>query len=729
VVRRLLGGALVACAVALGLAVPTGAAAADACEVSPILVNPCRPWLGAASNKYPDVGSGVRAQIEAHEGRIGRQVDIVHSYHPPGSVPLSGDERHFIERPDTMAFINWKPASVWADAAGGNPTVDARIDRAADDIAAVAPAKIFLTIHHEAENDVSAGNCASRSSVGGAGSPDDYRAMWRNVRERFDARGVDNVVWVMDYMNYPPWDCLVHELYPGNDLVDWVMFNGYGGARNPDYVANVQRFYDLLAETSDADHDYLSKPWGIVEWNIRNATAEQGVAYYEQARAALAANLFPRLHAYMIFDSVGPEGNENRVSYTVEGTADRSKQNAYNAFANDPRLTGDGSVPDDAEPPTAVVTTPDGAAPVSGPVAVTAEVADDVGVNAARLLVDGAEVGPDAVPPFTPAQLTWDSTTVRNGVHELQVQVRDAGGNTAVSEVVRVDVRNTGAAPPAGPQLAAPRDVRAVAPSGSSVRLTWSAAGDDAAGYLVVRDGVLRARLGPVTNWTDTGLDDGERYRYQVVAVDAAGNRSAPSAEVAVRTPDLPRPAPPDDREPAVRTAVTESWLVTVSWTPPGNAAGVAGYHVYRDDREAPIATVGPAALAYRDTTVAAGRTYTYRVVAFDGRGNTGDPSAPVGAVTAPATDRVGGTRPADLHVVATRSGNVRLSWTASPDDADVRGYHVYRDGRYVGDARAGTFTDFGLEGDTCYLYRVVAFDSSANVSLPSMTLSATTSP
>jgi hypothetical protein len=666
VVRRLLVGVLVACAAVAGIVVAPPTAAeppvVEACPVSPVLVNPCRPWLGAASNRYPDVGSGVRAQMEAHERRIGRQVDIVHSYHPPGSVPLSDDERYFIERPDTMAFINWKPASVWADAAGGNDRVDALIDRAADNIASVAPAKIFLTIHHEAENDVSAGACASRwSEGGGAGSPEDYRAMWRNVRERFDARGVDNVVWVMDYMNYPPWDCLVPELYPGNDLVDWVMFNGYGGPRSPDFVGNVQRFYDLLTATSDADHDYLSKPWGIVEWNVRNASAEQGVAYYEQAQAALAANLFPRLHAYMIFDSVGPEGNENRVSYTYDGAMDQRKQNAYNAFANDPRLTGEGTVPDDAEPPTAVVTTPAGDTPVGGPVAVTAEVADDAGVTAVRLIVDGAEVGQDAVPPFTPARLTWDSTAVRNGAHQLQVQVRDAGGNTTVSEPVRVVVRNTGAAPSPGP--------------------------------------------GPRT----------------------------PSPEVPVPTPDVPRPpsppAPPDDPRPAVRTAVTESWLVTVSWTPAGDGSGVGGYHVYRDDREEPIATVGAATGSYRDTTVVAGQTYSYRVVAFDGRGDTGAPSAPVAAATAPATDAVGGTRPTDLQVVATRAGNVRLTWTASAHDTDVRGYHVYRDGRYVGDATAETFADFGLESDTCYLYAVVAIDSSANSSLPSMTISARTSP
>ena len=51
--------------------------------------------------------------------------------------------------------------------------------------------------------------------------------MWHNVRARFDALGVTNVVWVMNYMGWKDWNCVVKDLWPGNDYVDWVMWDPY----------------------------------------------------------------------------------------------------------------------------------------------------------------------------------------------------------------------------------------------------------------------------------------------------------------------------------------------------------------------------------------------------------------------------------------------------------------------------------------------------------------------
>ena len=51
--------------------------------------------------------------------------------------------------------------------------------------------------------------------------------MWHNVRERFDAAGVTNVVWVMNYLGYPTSYCAAKDFWPGNDYVDWVMWDPY----------------------------------------------------------------------------------------------------------------------------------------------------------------------------------------------------------------------------------------------------------------------------------------------------------------------------------------------------------------------------------------------------------------------------------------------------------------------------------------------------------------------
>lgn len=333
---RLSRSLLVAAVAAAGLAVPiTTYADTNDCTVDAILVNSCRPWLGARANDYPDVAADLRAQTLYHEERIGRRLDVVHTYAPVGKLPLySSSDRYFAQRADTYLFQNWKPAARWKDAGGANASINAHIDKAADVIKALGDKKIFLTVHHEPENDVtSGGSCATKSSAA-AGTADEYRRMWRNVRARFDAKGVHNVVWVMDYMAYKAWDCLVPHLYPGDAYVDWIMFNGYGSASKADFVTNVDRFYRLLTGLSTAERNLTAKPWGIVEWGVHDASQAQATAYYRQAAQALAANRFPRLKAYLIFDSPGAHDQPGlRIRYDDRGNSDPAEQTAYRAFA------------------------------------------------------------------------------------------------------------------------------------------------------------------------------------------------------------------------------------------------------------------------------------------------------------------------------------------------------------------------------------------------------------
>jgi hypothetical protein len=331
--------------VALCLASATTATAAAPRDCTPdkLLVNPCRPLLGARATGYTQVSASEKAQIEFHEQRIGRKLDVAHTFSPGGSLPLTNaDVRALALRDGTTLFQNWKAADVWKDAGGGNATVNARIDKAADNIKKLGSKKIFLTLHHEPENDVTSAPGTSCKTKAGAvgGTPAEYRQMWKNVRTRFDAKGVSNVIWVMDYMNYPTWDCLVPLLYPGDQYVDWVMFNAYGASWNPNFVANVDRFQKILERNTAPGRSYTSKPWGIVEWGITHSTAAEARSYFQQASAALDANRFPKLKMYMIFDSPGYEPFPGlRIRYDDSGKTDMQEENLYKKFANHPSLT------------------------------------------------------------------------------------------------------------------------------------------------------------------------------------------------------------------------------------------------------------------------------------------------------------------------------------------------------------------------------------------------------
>ncbi|MCM8745822.1 metallophosphoesterase [Thermomicrobium sp. CFH 73360] len=75
--------------------------------------------------------------------------------------------------------------------------------------------------------------------------------------------------------------------------------------------------------------------------------------------------------------------------------------------------------------------------------------------------------------------------------------------------------------------------------SNQQVRLMWNAAADDYAvtAYEIIRNGTVIATVpGSARSYVDTGLQPDRTYTYQVVAVDAVGNRSAPSLPTPIVT-------------------------------------------------------------------------------------------------------------------------------------------------------------------------------------------------
>lgn len=329
--------------------VASSASAAAACQPTPKLVNPCRPWLGSYGHGYPQVAGDLASQVSFHEQRVGRRGDIVRGNYHVGPQPLTAVEQGYAARPATILLIDWKPSTNWSAAGGGDPTVNRVIDGMADSIRSVAPHRLMLALAPEPENDVSSGTGCHVKSTTGSGSPADYRAMWANVRRRFAARGATNVVWVMDYMGYQPFDCLVPELWPGNGLVDWVMMDAYGTRAKPLIDQSVGRFYRLLESTSDASHDFRSKPWGLGEFSIHGASQTQAYAYWDSARAAVHNSTYPRLKAFVVFDSSGGHA-ENRVAYGADGAYDPVEQAHYSAFAGDPAFTTAAAIPDSTAP-------------------------------------------------------------------------------------------------------------------------------------------------------------------------------------------------------------------------------------------------------------------------------------------------------------------------------------------------------------------------------------------
>lgn len=297
---------------------------AAGCTVDELLVNSCRPWFGTTASNYPidDLWSK-KAQMLYAEERMGRQVDVAHTYRLVGQDELREEDVHFATRPGTILLVNYHLTNDWGTADGSDAAVNASIDSMAASIKALGDHRIMLALHHEPENNVtSAPGCPDSTFTGISGTPEEYRAMWRNVRDRFDVAGVSNVVWVMNYMNWEPYNCMVEELYPGDDLVDWIVWNAYGhGDEAEHFEERARNLYDLFTERSGPGHEYTSKAWGLAEWGINLSSQERAYEYYRQAKETVESNALPRLKLYANFDAGDPDRGD--ASYRVAFGTDK----------------------------------------------------------------------------------------------------------------------------------------------------------------------------------------------------------------------------------------------------------------------------------------------------------------------------------------------------------------------------------------------------------------------
>ena len=158
--------------------------------------------------------------------------------------------------------------------------------------------------------------------------------------------------------------------------------------------------------------------------------------------------------------------------------------------------------------------------------------------------------------------------------------------------------------------------------TGTTVKLTWSPAGDDncVSGYRIYRDGTHVKKVnGSQTATTISGLEPASGYTFEVRAVDAAGNLSNPLTAKMSTFDDV---APRWGEDAAVSVlSYGETWL-HLGWDPAIDTGGIKGYQL-RVDGET-VAT-----LSEREFTVSGlhpGAEYQVEVTAEDMAGYWSDP-------------------------------------------------------------------------------------------------------
>ncbi len=312
---------------------PADAGADRSCRVSKILVPRCGLWWGAFSlNEGAETPADA---VRSLEDTVNDQVDIVHYYFrdtqiwpPTWLIDLArepGKER--------LLAINWKPEAykTWAQVAAGES--DWYIDQEAAYLRANFRDPFFLTIHHEPEDEVNA-------TPGSGYTAMDYSNMYRHVVDRLRAQGVDNAVFVMNYMGFQGWGLQpwFPDLYPGASYVDWIAFDPYASSR----LGDQDRGFRFLLNSRWGETGWLGayryftdmypgKPLMLGEWGVgeKPGFADWKARFFHRVGERLSEGKFPHLKALIYFDSrYGAASGDTRVDTSVQAV--RSMQRVLN---------------------------------------------------------------------------------------------------------------------------------------------------------------------------------------------------------------------------------------------------------------------------------------------------------------------------------------------------------------------------------------------------------------
>lgn len=359
----------------------------------------------------------------------------------------------------------------------------------------------------------------------------------------------------------------------------------------------------------------------------------------------------------------------------------------------------------DTTPPVTNVTAPVADSAVAGTaLTLTATASDAVGVVGVQFILDetvslGAE---DVVAPYT---MTWDSTSVSNGLHTISAKTRDAARNYAVS-IINITVDNE--VPAAGTILI---NGGAAFTKSTAVTLTLSAT-DAVTSITQMRfsnNGTsfnTAVAYNTTASWTLT-TGAGTKTVYAQFK-DAAGNWSPVSTATIILDTTAPTIS-------AVATSSITGTSAVITWTTNEPATSQSNYGLTTSygtttTLDATLVTSHSITL----TGLNPNTTYNFRVRSKDGAGNE-RVSGNFIFTTAAATDTAAPSNPTNLVAVPMSSAQIDLSWTASTDNVGVVGYEVFQDGVQVGTTANTFFSNFGLSPATAYTFAVRAYDAAGN--------------
>ena len=180
-----------------------------------------------------------------------------------------------------------------------------------------------------------------------------------------------------------------------------------------------------------------------------------------------------------------------------------------------------------------------------------------------------------------------------------------------------------------------PTNLTVTGHTSSTISLSWGAATDNVgvAGYRILEGTTQVGTTTTATTFTVTGLAAASTHSYTVIAFDALGNLSLPTAAVTATTDPAPVDHDPPTAPSNLRATAQTSSSISLAWTAATDNIGVTSYRILEGTTQ-----VGTSATtAFTVTGLTASSTHTYTVTALDAAGNASPPSNPVTATTSGA--------------------------------------------------------------------------------------------
>lgn len=269
------------------------------CAVSDLIVPDCGAWFGVSSPSLDGEFDYTRGLAE-YRSVVATPPDILRFYER-GATPFPNAEHRALAEPvggaRSILHFSWKPSLdlTWREIADGG--ADAALDTVATAIDAY-PHRLFLTIHHEPENDVVESEASGMTAA-------DYVAMYRHVATGLRARGVRNAVFVMSYIGFDRWAGMIDDLYPGDDVVDWIAWDPYA-------VDEIDSFAELVNDADGAWPGFYEwatakapgTPLMLAEWGFNLPRQPWAAASLDDAVEVLRAR-FPAIKALVYWNDRG----------------------------------------------------------------------------------------------------------------------------------------------------------------------------------------------------------------------------------------------------------------------------------------------------------------------------------------------------------------------------------------------------------------------------------------